>query len=236
MADAIWKSILAFAGVEEDLVAASASEWTNHLRARDYVPVLSLKAKGDWDGAVRLARLGSARHRSLHSVMSKSCVRWRGTKAFTLLEIGMATLLVGLLAVVAVPQCKKFIVAARSKAVINDLHAFTRAFQAFLREKGDWPPGQVAAGQIPPGMAGYLRQSNWEKITPIGGYYHWEKNRKHNDRTVRAAIVISSQGRAKVTADRVQLEDIDRKCDDGNLATGSFLLGFANAPLYILEP
>jgi hypothetical protein len=39
-----------------------------------------------------------------------------------------------------------------------------------------------------------------------------------------------------VTADRVQLADIDRRCDDGNLATGTFLLGFANEPVYILEP
>ena len=168
--------------------------------------------------------------------MSKSCTRWRGIKAFTLLEIGMGTLLIGLLAIVAVPQGKKFIVAARSKAVSNDLRGFTRAFQAYLREKGDWPPGPATAGEIPPGMAGYLRQSNWDKLTPIGGYYRWEKNQKHNDRTVRAAIVISSKGRDKVTSNRGQLEAIDRKCDDGNLATGAFLLGFDNAPLYILEP
>jgi len=168
--------------------------------------------------------------------MSKSCARWRGIKAFTLLEIGVVTLLIGLLTVVAVPQFKKLLVTARSKAVTNDLRAFTQAFQTYLREKGDWPPGQATAGEIPPGMVGYLRQSNWEKITPIGGYYRWEKNQKHNDRTVRAAIVISSKDRTKVTADRVQLEAIDRRCDDGNLATGSFLLGFANEPLYILEP
>ena len=168
--------------------------------------------------------------------MSKSCTRWRGIQAFTLLEIGVATLLIGLLAVVAVPLGKKFIVATRSKAVIDDLHAFTHAFQSYLREKGDWPPGPAGPGEIPAGMAGYLQQSDWAKITPIGGYYHWEKNVKHNDRTVRAAIVISSKDRTKVTADRVQLEAIDRRCDDGNLATGSFLLGFANEPLYILEP
>ena len=178
--------------------------------------------------------------------MCNSCVRstprpperarYQGIKAFTLLGIGVATLLVGLLAVMAVPPCKKLLVAARSEAVIDDLHAFTRAFQAYLREKGDWPPGQAAPGEMPTGMAGYLQSSNWAKLTPIGGYYRWEKNQKHNDRIVRAAIVISTKGRDKVTSDRGQLEAIDRKCDDGNLATGSFLLGFDNAPLYILEP
>ena len=168
--------------------------------------------------------------------MSNSCVRWRGIKAFTLLEIGVATLLIGLLAAVAVPQIRRMIVTARSKAVANDLRTFTQAFQTYLREKGDWPPRPAMAGEIPPGMAGYLRQSNWEKITPIGGYYRWEKNQKHNDRIVPAAIVISSKGRAKVTAARFQLEAIARLCDDGNLTTGNFLLGFANTPLYILEP
>ncbi|HTZ21382.1 MAG TPA: type II secretion system protein [Opitutaceae bacterium] len=168
--------------------------------------------------------------------MSNPCTRWRGLQAFTLLEIGVMTLLFGLLTVVAVPQIKKWIVTARSKAVTDDLRAFTQAFQTYLREKGDWPPGLAAAGEIPPGMAGYLRQSNWEKVTPVGGYYRWEKNQKHNDRTVRAAIVISSKGQARVTVDRIQLEAIDRRCDDGNLAAGSFLLGFANEPVFILEP
>jgi type II secretory pathway pseudopilin PulG len=178
--------------------------------------------------------------------MSKPCngstprppdrARWRGSRAFSLLGIGVATLLIGLLAVVAVPQGKRFIIAARSDAVIDDLRAFTQAFQAYLRKNGDWPPEQATAGQLPPGMAGYLRQPDWGKNTPIGGCYNWEKNKKHNGRTVPAAIAISSNGRFKVTSDRAQLEDLDRKIDDGNLATGSFLLGFANAPLYILEP
>jgi type II secretory pathway pseudopilin PulG len=178
--------------------------------------------------------------------MSKSCVRfiprlperarWRGIRAFTLVEIGVVTLIIGLLATLAVPQLKKTIITTRSTTVINDLRVFSQAFTSYLHDKGDWPPEQATAGKIPTGMVDYLRQSNWERITPIGGYYNWEKNQKHNSRTVRAAIVISTKGLVKVTSDRAQLQDIDRKFDDGNLATGNFLLGSANAPLYIIEP
>jgi hypothetical protein len=48
-------------------------------------------------------------------------------------------------------------------------------------------------------------------------------------------IIIASSGTATVSSDAVQLTDIDKKLDDGNLATGNFFLGYRNYPVFVLE-
>lgn len=160
----------------------------------------------------------------------------RSIRAFTLVEIGVVVFIVGLVAALAVPQIKKMILAARSEATINDLRVFTQAFEHHLQEKGDWAPEQAIPGAYPVGMEGYLRQSNWEKRTPIGGYYNWERQIRHNGQRLQAAIAISSKDGEQVTTDRLQLEDIDRRLDDGDLTTGKFRLGYRNEPVLIIEP
>lgn len=170
----------------------------------------------------RLAQSGSA--------------RFFADRGFTLAEIAVVTLIISILAALAVPYFKQSIISARSDTLINDLRVFTQAFQAHLQEKGDWPAEQADPGQLPTGMDGYLRQSNWERVSPIGGYYNWDNQQRHNGLKLQAVIAICTVGEIKVTSDRIQLEDIDRKLDDGNLSTGNFRLGFRNEPIYIIEP
>ena len=159
----------------------------------------------------------------------------RNVRAFTLVEIGLAALIIGLMAVLAIPQFKKSILVTRSETTINDLRVFSQAFQAYLHDKGDWPP-ETEAGGIPSGMEGYLRESNWTHASPIGGCYNWDKNQLHGGKHLRAAIAISSKGENRVTTDMAQLLDIDLRYDDGNLSTGSFRLGAANEPVFVIEP
>lgn len=52
----------------------------------------------------------------------------------------------------------------------------------------------------------------------------------------RAAIAIASVGTDKISSDRAQLVDLDRKLDDGSLDTGQLRLGFRNHLVYVLEP
>lgn len=160
----------------------------------------------------------------------------KSERGFTLVEIGIVVIIIGLVAAVAVPQLKKMVQAARSEAIINDLRVFTQAFEHYLQEKGDWPPEQASPGVYPAGMEGYLRQSNWEKQSPIGGFYNWERQIRHNGQRLQAAIAISSKNDILVTTDRMQLEDIDRRLDDGDLTTGKFRLGYRNEPVLIIEP
>lgn len=160
----------------------------------------------------------------------------RGSKGFTLIEISIVVLIIGLVMSIAVPQIRKSIIIARSDALINDLRVFSQAFQQYMHEKGDWPADDAAPGVAPTGMETYLRQSNWSRRSPIGGHYAWQNPSRHGGQKIQACIGVVSVGEEGVSSDRIQLEDIDRRIDDGNLATGSFRLGFGNEPLLIVEP
>ena len=158
-----------------------------------------------------------------------------GSRSFSLVEIAVAVLIVGLLAAICVPRLKNYVVRARSRAVINDLRVFSQAYHHYLQENGDWPSGSSTPSRFPKGMERYLRESRWTHPTPIGGYYMWETNVVQGGQHVRAAISIISANGSAVTSDRIQLADIDKRLDDGNLSTGSFRLGFYNDPVYVIE-
>jgi len=154
---------------------------------------------------------------------------------FSLIELAVVVGIISIVAAIAVPVATHLILQARSAAVENDLRVFSAAFQAYANEHGDWPPGDGTPAAFPDGMAGYLSETNWTNRTPIGGYYAWDPNSTQQGSRYRAAIVIASTDDSAVTSDRLQLVDLDRKLDDGELTTGNFLLGYRNEPVYVLE-
>ena len=147
----------------------------------------------------------------------------------------MVVFIISVLAALAVPALKRVSLEARSVAVANDLRVFSGALQAYVHDRGDWPEGNDGPGVFPPGMEGYLRQTNWERVTPIGGHYSWEPNSLQQGERYRAVIVIASVGKDQVTTDKRQLEDLDRRVDDGDLTSGTFRLGYRDYPAYVLE-
>ena len=161
--------------------------------------------------------------------------RLRNEAGFTLLELAVVVFIVSVLAALAVPAIKKANLEARSAAVVNDLRVFSGALQSYTQEHGDWPAGNSEPGVFPAGMEGYLRTTNWERPTPIGGLYTWSPNTVQQGERYRSAIVISSVAANRVSADRIQLTDLDRRIDDGSLDTGNLRLGFRNYPVYVLE-
>ncbi len=142
---------------------------------------------------------------------------------------------ISITAALAVPALKRVNLEARSTVVANDFRVFAGAFQAYAHDHGDWPSGDSGPGEFPPDMAGYIGQTNWTRVTPIGGRYSWEPNSLQQGERFRAVIVITSVGDDKVTTDRRQLEELDRRVDDGNLDTGNFRLGYRNYPIFVLE-
>jgi general secretion pathway protein G len=150
-------------------------------------------------------------------------------------ELAVVVLVIGILAAAAVPAMMKNTRNTRSSAVMNDLRVFAGAFQAYAQEHGDWPQGGQSPGVFPPGMDGYLSQTNWSRTTPIGGNYQFATQSPQQGNRYAAVIIIASSRKNRVTSDANQLTDIDTKLDDGNLATGNFFLGYRNYPVFVLE-
>lgn len=154
---------------------------------------------------------------------------------FSLIELSITVGILAVLFALAVPLAKRLLQQARVAAVDNDLRVFSAAFRTYAVERGDWPPGEGMPGALPPGMAGYLDLTYWQRRSPIGGNYAWDANSLHQGTRYRGVIVIASSPDNPVTGDRTQLLAIDRTLDDGDLATGNFLLGYGNHPVFVLE-
>lgn len=168
------------------------------------------------------------------SASSFRCRRLNSNRGFTLVEMGVVTLIIGVMAAAAMPALRLAAQTARANAVVNDLRVFASAFQAYAQQNGAYPV-DAAIGVLPPVMVGSLGNTSWLRVTPIRGRYNWEYNKVHVGTRYRAAIGIRTKSPSTVMTDRQQLLAIDRRIDDGNLATGNFILGAGNAPLFIIE-
>src|ERR1043166_2401272 len=100
--------------------------------------------------------------RGRRSLRAPQRIFLRGREAaFPLPDLSIVVFILSVVAAFAVPALKEVILRARTSAVANDLRVFAGAFQAYAHDHGDWPPGDVAPGEFPPGMAGYLGKTNW---------------------------------------------------------------------------
>jgi type II secretory pathway pseudopilin PulG len=173
------------------------------------------------------ARAGpaSARHGSF-------AVRQRGSLALRL-AVGLFAIAAG--AVLLAPLARRLAIERRATAAVQQLQAFSAAFQAQAHDRGDWPP-MALPGEVPPGMSERLAGTNWSGTAPIGGQYRWIRRTPQQGQRFEAAIAITSAEGNPVSDDRALLEEMDRLLDDGELTTGRFRLGYRNQPLLVLEP
>ncbi len=149
-------------------------------------------------------------------------------RGFTLVEIMIVVVIIGLLAALAIPAMARVQRAAQNVRVANDFRVFAQAFETYALQNGFWPnnAGSGAVPTSPVSMAGDFKRSVWQATTTIGGRWNWDRNLG----SVAAGISI-----AGLTCTDAQLEEIDAKLDDGNLATGRFQKVQSNRVTLILE-
>jgi type II secretory pathway pseudopilin PulG len=164
---------------------------------------------------------------------------------FTLFETGLALLALALAAYIALAEVGKFQHRAQRDQFVADLRSLATAFETYRAQKGEWPAATNAEARIPRGMESALANSPWLAGPPFGGTYDWvppartsanDKNAP-KDRVPAGMIAITafSPGLPLALSDE-DLRYIDRKLDDGNLATGRFLTGFNRWPIYLVSP
>ncbi|MBT3296463.1 MAG: type II secretion system protein [Verrucomicrobia bacterium] len=149
---------------------------------------------------------------------------------FTLVEIVIVAMIIGLLAIMALPSLRK----AREKTLVtqvaNDIKVFGDGFDLYAMERGGYPPdSHLPLPYHLPNTAieEYLNAAKWSSETPLGGNYNWEGP----DSYPYAGIAMFG-----VTAAEATMLELDKVLDDGNLSSGLFRRVAANGRYtYMLE-
>ncbi len=139
---------------------------------------------------------------------------------YTLVEIMIVVVIVGLLASLAIPAFLRIQENSLATRIANDFRIFRGGFETYLMEHGSWP-ADVNQGVLPPEMEGYF--TSFTEPFPNGDLWDWDRN------AAGAVAGISLQGGN--TPERI-MERVDKTLDDGNLSTGSFT---RNGDRYTLE-
>ncbi len=148
-------------------------------------------------------------------------------RAFTLVEIMIVVVIIGLLAAMAIPAFSRVREKSRHTTLANDIRAFAAAFDTYALENGGFPP-DVGIGVLPPEMLNgnsTLDRDAFTATTPIGGSYDWD----YNAFGIHAAVSV-----ADATISTEELTRFDAEFDDGDLTTGLFR-GNTGRYSYILQ-
>jgi prepilin-type N-terminal cleavage/methylation domain-containing protein len=148
----------------------------------------------------------------------------RRPSGFTLVEIMIVVVIIGVLAAIAIPATVHLQRAAQNRRFISDLRVFSGAFETYALANGGWPPDGTPT-VIPAGMITDLSTTAWQATSSIGGQWDWD----YKQFGFTAGISIYQP-----TASRAQLQQIDAMIDDGDLNTGNFRQR-ANGFIWILE-
>ncbi len=147
--------------------------------------------------------------------------------AFTLVEILIVVVILGILAAIVVPQFVGATDEARQSTFISSLKTYADACEYFSAKEGRFPP-DGSSGVMPAGFDDYVDQDEYESPTPLGGVWDTE----FNDSGVTSAVGVHFNG------DPVPdyMLQIDETFDDGDLSSGSFQQLAADRFYYIVAP
>lgn len=164
---------------------------------------------------------------------TKSAFASRSKRAFTLVEVMVVVVIIGLLAAAGLPSYRHLTIRSKVTALENDLRQFATAIQTYTLQNGHWPADgdpQV----VPPEMAAAL-SANFSRPSPIGGVYKWNFDVPADGVTAKAAIVVQTSSGNVLTDDEDIFLMIDRQMDDGVLETGNIQVGSSNSLVFIIE-
>ncbi|MBI5688620.1 MAG: prepilin-type N-terminal cleavage/methylation domain-containing protein [Verrucomicrobia bacterium] len=159
-------------------------------------------------------------------MISPGCRSGRRTWCgFTLVEIMVVVVIIGLLATLALPAFQRVRRRAIAARFVNDVRQIRDGAERYAVEHGAFPPNGVAG--LHANLRGYIPDSVFTATTtPLGGVWDWD----YQQNGITAAISVY-----QYTATDDLLREVDRTLDDGDLSTGLFRRIGSKAVL-IIEP
>lgn len=146
--------------------------------------------------------------------------------AFTLVEILIVVVILGIIAAIVVPRFGSATDEARAGAFLTNLLDFADTAEFYNAKEGRYPT-DGSSGEIPDGMETYLPEE-FESGTPFGGVWDYE----FNDSGVGAAIGVHFNDGSNPGDDVMLL--VDQAFDDGDLDNGLFQKLAGDRYYYIL--
>ena len=154
-------------------------------------------------------------------------------RAYTLVEVMVVVVIIGLLAAAGIPTYRHITMRAKVTALENDLRQFSTAIQTYTTQNGHWPADgdpQV----VPPELVNSLPPT-FSNTTPIGGVYKWNYDVSADGITAKAALIVQTASGNPVSDDVELLTMFDKQMDDGDLTTGNIQVGSTNSLVFIIE-
>lgn len=135
---------------------------------------------------------------------------------FTLVEIMIVVVIIGLLATIAIPAFNKIRERTLVSRTINDLRIFRAAIDNYTLEHGDYPEDSNT-GSLPPELEGYFPEEKFTEGTPVGG--EWDVEFEDSG-TITSAIGVHIRPFSERTVRLLVM--VDESIDDGLEKGGSF--------------
>lgn len=139
----------------------------------------------------------------------------RRAGAFTLIEILIVVVILGIVAAMVVPNITLASEEAEQAAFISNIRSFAQAAEICTAFTGDYLEDS-SSGELPTGWEPYVDEQNWTGGTPVGGVWDVELNSFGFTSGFGVHFNTGSN-----PGDEYML-DVDTALDDGNLTTGRF--------------
>ena len=135
---------------------------------------------------------------------------------FTLIEILVVVVILGVLAAIVIPQFVNASGDTEKIAFIADRRIFADAAKRYKLQTGERLEDS-SSGELPAGFEPYIQESRWTDPTPIGGVWDTELD----SFGVKSALGVHFWG-GGTARDDAYMQEIDAIFDNGDLNTGVF--------------
>jgi prepilin-type N-terminal cleavage/methylation domain-containing protein len=160
-------------------------------------------------------------------------------QAFTLVELVVAVVVVGVLAAIAFPRFFDMSESAKVASITADYRVLKKGYLEYYQVHRAWPGDNDGSPNKPFYAQPLFTENPWEKATPIGGKWNWNTGTAGNTAARPSDICIYNVGTPSARVISIMTK-VDAKLDDGNLTTGFFVwepnLFFGTYRWYISAP